>query len=159
MRRRALIAGLTVALPAAVGSAAWAAPLSAADLADLKRAYAASALASSEAPVVREERRLREPSPGFMLGAALGAWTAARDQLDYDLKNPQAAGPPHASQGPADVDAIDQDCREEEAAFERLEARGRTLSLDPSEVLEAAALPEPAVLDAWRARRGHAPAC
>ena len=156
MRGRAQIAGLAAAI-AAAGSAAWAASLSAADLADLKRAYVAAALASSEAPAVREERRLREPSAGFMLGAALGAWTAAHDELAYDLANPQAAGAPHASQGPADRDAIDEACREEKAAFARLQAR--SLDLEPAAVLEAAAVPDPALLDAWRARRERAPDC
>jgi len=93
-----------------------------------------------------------------MIGAALGAWSAARDQLDYDLKNPSAAGPPHASQGPADLDAIDQDCRDEKVAFERLEIRSRALDLEPAEVLKAAAMADAALLDAWRSRRNRAPA-
>ena len=127
--------------------------------ADLKRAFNAAALSTSEEPAVRAERTRGEPSPGFMIGAALGAWTAAREQLDYDLKNPSAAGPPHASQGPADLDAIDQDCRDERVAFERLETRSRALDLEPATVLKAAAIANPALLDAWRSRRDHAPAC
>lgn len=151
-----LCAGLAaLALPARAAS------LSAADVADLKRAFAAAALSTSEEPAVRAERARvgREPSAGFMVGAALGAWTAARDQLDYDLKNPSAAGPPHASQGPADLDAIGQDCREEKVAFERLQMRSRALELEPAAVLRAAAVADVALLEAWRARRDHGPAC
>jgi hypothetical protein len=146
-------------LALAIPALAWAAPLSPADRADLARGFAASALSSSEEPAVRAERALREPSAGFMLGTALGAWTAAREQLDFDLKNPQAAGAPHASQGPANLDAVDDDCREEGAAFDHLESRSRALSLEPSQVLGAAGADEPALRNAWRERRDHAPAC
>lgn len=149
-----LCAGLS-----ALAFTARAETLSAADIADLRRAFAAAALSTSEEPAVRAERSRGEPSAGFMLGAALGAWSAAHDQLDYDLKHPSAAGPPHASQGPADLDAIDQDCRDEQVAFERLESRSRALGAAPVEVLQAAAIPDPVLLDAWRARRDHAPAC
>jgi hypothetical protein len=144
---------------AALALPARAASLSANDGADLKRAFAAAALSTREEPAVRSERARREPSSGFMLGAALGAWIAARDQLDYDLKNPSAAGPPHASQGPADLDAIGQDCSDETLAFSRLDKRSRALDLEPAEVLKAAAVPDPALPDAWRMRRDHAPAC
>ena len=149
-----LAAGLTLSGPAQAQAGA----LSPADRADLRRAYAAAALSSSEEPAVREERRLREPSTGFMIGAALGAWTAARDQLDYDLNNPQAAGAAHASQGPANLEAIDQDCREEKVAFERLTARADALAIAPADVLKAAGAEDPALPEAWRARRGQGPA-
>ena len=151
------------------GLAALALPARAADVSaaagdDLKRGFAAAALSTSEEPAVRAERARAgrvggEPSSGFMIGAALGAWIAARDQLDYDLKNPSAAGPPHASQGPADLDALAQDCRDEKVAFERLEMRSRALDLEPAAVLEAAAIADPSLLAAWRSRRGDAPAC
>ena len=144
---------------AALALPARAATLSAINIADLKRAFAAAALSTREEPAVRAERAHREPSAGFMIGAALGAWIAARDQLGYDLKNPQAAGPPHASQGPTDLDAIGQDCSDEQLAFTRLETRSHALGLEPAEVLKAAAVPDPALPDAWRMRRDHAPAC
>ncbi|MGZ3399495.1 MAG: hypothetical protein ACXWKX_09570 [Caulobacteraceae bacterium] len=152
--RPPLLLGLAIALLPAVVLAAG---LSPADQADLRRAYAASALSTSEEPAVRAERALRVPSTGFMLGAALGAWTAARDQLDFDLKNPAAAGAPHASQGAANLDAIDQDCREEKTAFDRLESRSRALGLEPSGVLEAAGSKDPALARYWGARRSGGP--
>lgn len=148
--RPPLLSGFLAALAPAVVLATGLPP---ADLADLKRAYAANALSSSEEPAVRAERALREPSAGFMLGAALGAWTAARDQLDFDLKNPAAAGAPHASQGAANLDAIDQDCREEKTAFEHLEARSRALGLEPGEVVEATGAKEPGLAETWLRRR------
>ena len=120
--------------------------------ADLKRAFAAAALSTSEEPAVRAERARGEPSAGFMLGAALGAWTAAKAQLDYDLKNPQAAGAAHASQGPANLEAIDEDCREEKVAFERLDSRSRALGLEPSQTLAMAGA-DAALAEAWRIRR------
>jgi len=135
--------------------------LSGADSADLKRAFAAASLSTSEEPAVRAERMRGEPSAGFMIGAALGAWTAAREQLDYDLKNPAAAGPPHASQGAPVDEAMEQDCREETTAFERLETRSRAQGLEPAAVLQAAAIPDPGLEDAWRVRtrQGSAPIC
>jgi hypothetical protein len=146
------------------GIAALAVPARAADLspgaaADLKRAFSAAALSTSEEPAVRAERTRGEPSAGFMLGAALGAWTAARDQLDYDVKNPSAAGPPHQSQGPPDLDAIEEDCRAEKVAFERLESRSRALGLKPAEVVRAAGMEDPGLAEAWRARSGGALPC
>lgn len=141
-------------------AAALAAGLSRGELADLKRGYAASALSSSEEPAVRAERDLREPSAGFMLGVALGAWTAARDQLDFDVKNPAAAGAPHASQGPPNLDAIEQDCREEQIAFDRLESRNRAAGLEPADALAAADVRDPGIASAWRSRRrGQSSAC
>ena len=157
-RTLGLAAGLAAGLVLFGAARAQAGALSPADEADLRRAYAAAALSSSEEPAVREERRLREPSTGFMLGAALGAWTAARDQLDYDLKNPQAAGAAHASQGPANLEAIDQDCREEKVAFERLTARADALAIAPTAVLKAAGVVDAALLEVWRSRSGQGPA-
>jgi len=104
---------------------------------------------------VRAERARGEPSAGFMIGAALGAWSAASAQLDYDLKNPAAAGPPHASQGAPVDEALDQDCREEKTAFDHLEARAR--DLDPAAIVQAAGAPDAALADAWRRRRDHPP--
>jgi hypothetical protein len=144
---------------AALALPARAADLSAAAAADLKRAFAVAALSTSEEPAVRAERARGEPSTGFMIGAALGAWAAARDQLDYDLKNPSAAGPPHASQAAPVDEALEQDCREEKTAFDRLEARSMAQGLDPAEVVEAAGAAGSSLADAWRRRRGHAPAC
>jgi hypothetical protein len=139
----------------ALAGAAAAVPVSAADQQDLKRAYAAAAPSASEEPTVRAERALRDPSPGFMLGAALGAWSAAHDQLDFDLKNPSAAGPPHATQGAPDLDAFDQDCHDELTAFQHLETRGQ--GLDPAAVTTAASAP-PALAKAWTNRRASGPA-
>ena len=144
---------------AALALPARAADLSAAAAADLKRAFAAGRQSTSEEPAVRAERARGEPSAGFMIGAALGAWSAARAQLDYDLKNPAAAGPPHASQGAPVDEALDQDCREEKTAFDRLEERSRAQGLDPAAVVAAAGGLDPALLDAWRFRRDHASAC
>jgi hypothetical protein len=128
---------------------------------DLRRAFLAAGQSASEEPAVRAERRQREPSAGFMLGAALGAWIAAGAQLDFDLKTPNAAGPPHASQSGDNDEAIEQDCAEEKTAFARLDARAAGLDLDPKSVLRLAAVPAPAdILPKWLARRaGPAAAC
>lgn len=154
--RRRLSSPLTAgALLVALGSPAVAAGLDAAGQADLRRAFAAASLSTSEEPAVRAERREREPSPGFMLGAALGAWTAAAAQLDFDIRNPTAAGPPHASQSGDNGEAIAQDCVEENTAFSRLDARAAALGPDPKSVLDLAGAPEPErTRSAWLKRRG-----
>jgi hypothetical protein len=139
--------------------AAGAADLSPSAQADLRRAYAAAALSTSEEPAVRAERRTREPSPGFMLGAALGAWTAAAAQLAFDLNNPAAAGPPHVSQTGHNDDALAQDCADETTAFTRLDSRAQALGLTPAAVTAAAGAPAMQAA-AWQTRRmGPAPAC
>ena len=121
---------------------------------ELRRAFLAASLSTSEEPAVRAERRQREPSSGFMLGAALGAWTAASAQLEFDLKSPNAAGPPHASQNGDNGEAIEQDCAEEKTAFARLDARATGLNLAPKTVLQLAAVPEAdLVLARWLTRR------
>ena len=96
-----------------------------------------------------------------MLGAALGAWTSARAQLDFDRDNPAAAGPPHVSQTGADDDALRQDCAEEAIAFQHLEARTAGLGLDPKAVAPlAAASGADQILFRWQARRaGPDPIC
>jgi hypothetical protein len=128
---------------------------------DLRRAFLVASMSTSEEPAVRAERRLREPSAGFMLGAALGAWTAAAAQLDFDLRAPNAAGSPHASQSGDNDDALQQDCAEEKTAFTRLDARAAGLDLDPKSVLRLAAVSIAAeILPRWLARRaGPADAC
>jgi hypothetical protein len=95
-----------------------------------------------------------------MLGAALGAWTAAAAQLSFDLKNPTAAGPPHVSQTGGDPDALAMDCDEEKTAFANLQDRSRAAALAPADVLGAAGVTDTAMADAWRAREaGPAKAC
>ena len=121
-------------------------------MADIRRAYAAASRSTSEEPALRAERLAREPSPGFRLGAALGAWTAAHAQLDFDLNNPTAAGPPHVSQTGSDDEALGQDCADERTAFDHLQTGSSALGLEPAQVLAAAALSDPALLSAWRAR-------
>ena len=144
----------------AAASPAFAASLSATDQADLRRAYEAAKLSTSEQPALRAERRDREPSPGFLLGAALGSWTAAAAQLSFDLNNPTAAGPPHVSQTGGDQDALAMDCDEEKTAFANLQDRSRAAALAPADVLGAAGVTDTAMADAWRAREaGPAKAC
>ena len=125
--------------------------------ADMRRALAMVGPSASEEPAMRQERQAREPSPGFMTGAALGAWINAAAQLDFDLKNPAGVGPPHVSQDGDDPDAILQDCADEKTAFTRLEARSRSLGLTPDEVIAAAgATRSSSALTAWLTRRSGA---
>ena len=86
-----------------------------------------------------------------MLGAALGAGVNAAAQLDFDQKNPTAAGPPHVSQTGGDADALAQDCADEKIAFIRLESRRQALQLEPVQVLAAASM-QGANLPMWQAR-------
>ena len=125
--RRRASSWLILAIVALGATPSLAADLAAGDRIDLQRALKAVGPSSSEEPAVRLERQTREPSPAFMLGAALGAWASARDQLDFDLRNPAAAGAPHASQGAANADAIADDCSEEAVAFGHLDDRARAL--------------------------------
>jgi hypothetical protein len=129
-------------------------------LADVRRAYAAAQLSTSEEPAVRAERSIQAPSPAFMLGAALGAWTAATAQLDFDIKNPTAAGPPHASQTGTDDEALRQDCADEMKAFTRLDSRAGALGLTAAQVVGAAGVADQELAEAWTARRtGPVKAC
>jgi hypothetical protein len=123
---------------------------------DLRRAYAAASLSTSEEPAVRAERQARDPSPAFMLGAALGAWTAAAAQLAFDVRNPAGAGPPHASQTGHDDDAFAEDCADEKTAFSRLDSRSRALGLGPDQVIAIAGAPA-AQAAAWQARKAGPP--
>jgi hypothetical protein len=151
----ALLAGAQVllgALPIATG------PLCAAELdsyqrADLVRAMKAVGPSSSEAAAVRQEQKVGEPAPAFMLGAALGAWASARIQVEFDARAPEAAGPPHNSQSGDTEDYIRQDCAEEKTAFADLQSRSKALGLAPEQVLAAAGPGDPALLSAWRARQ------
>ena len=156
----ALVVALA-ASPFALASIAGAAELAADAKADIARAYAAASSSSSEEPAVRAERARREPSFGFMLGAALGAWSTAHAQLDFDLKNPMAAGPPHMSQTGDNDDALAQDCAEEKTAFAHLDARAAALGLTPADTLAASGATDAAPLAAaWQARKaGPAQAC
>jgi hypothetical protein len=124
---------------------------------EIRRAAEAVSLSTSEEPALRQERAVREPSPGFLLGAAYRAWTNATVQLDFDLSNPTAAGPAHASQNGELSDFIKAECREEAVAFENLERRSKALGVDASRVVAAAGAP-PADAAAWIKRRGGAAA-
>jgi hypothetical protein len=122
--------------------------------ADIKRAFAAVGLSNSEEPAVRQERQAREPSPGFMVGAALGAWTNAAAQLDFDLKNPAGVGPPHVNLDDGPADFIQQDCADEKAAFDRLATRSQALGLTPQQVAAAAGAADKGVATVWQMRQG-----
>ena len=82
-------------------------------------------------------------------------WMAinAAAQLDFDLKNPASAGPPHVSQTGGDPEALVRDCDDEKTAFDRLESRRRSLGLEPQQVLSAASLAQE-ILRAWQSRQG-----
>jgi hypothetical protein len=154
LKRRLSPPALALIMASLQGSPSLAAGLDGPGQSDLRRAFLAASASSSEEPAVRAERLQREPSSGFMLGAALGAWTEARYQLDFDLKTPGAAGPPHVSQNGANDEAIEQDCADEKTAFQRLDSRTASLGLDAKSVLQMAAAPgADAVLVRWLARR------
>lgn len=127
--------------------------------AEIGRAAEAVGLSASEQPALRQERAIREPSPGFMLGAAYRAWANAAFQLDFDLGNPTAAGPAHASQNAALSDFIKDECREEAAAFDNLESRSRGLGLDAQAVAAAAGASQADAASWVRRRAGPAAAC
>lgn len=151
--RRSSVAG-AVLIICLNGSSSFAAGLDGPGQTDLRRAFLIASTSTSEEPAVRNERRIHEPSAGFMLGAALGAWTSARGQLDFDLNNPAAAGPPHMSQTGDNDDALRQDCTDEKTAFERLEARASGLGLDAQTILTLSGAPNADQLQArWQARR------
>jgi hypothetical protein len=139
-------------LAAPLASPAPAAPLAPADRAELKRALAMVGPATSEEPAVRQERRARDPSAAFMLGAALGAWQSAAATLRYDLATPSGDGD--------DSEAIAIDCYDERIAFDHLQTRTSALGLTPPQVVEDAGLAPGEVLTAWRARQaGASPRC
>lgn len=142
-----------VVLPAPGAPPARAAELAPAAQTDLRRAIVMVGPSGSEEPALRQERRAREPTPGFMVGAALAAWLNAAAQLDFDLKNPAGAGPPHVGQTGGDPDAMVQDCFDEKLAFDHLETRSRSLGLTPDQVVVAAGARQSGALAAWRARR------
>jgi hypothetical protein len=126
--------------------------------AEIARGAAAVSLSTSEAPALRVERLNREPSPGFLVGAAYRAWSNAAGVLAFDLANPTAAGPAHASQNGALSDFIREECREEAAAFDALMQR-LPPGLDIIRVISAAG-GEPADAAKWADRKaGPASAC
>jgi hypothetical protein len=124
--------------------------------ADLRRALTLVGPSTSEEPALRLERQTREPSPAFLLGAALGAWINAADQLDFDRDHPTAAGPPHASQSGGDPDALAQDCADEKLAFAHLKTRVEAMGMSAEQVAATASL-DHGVLDAWRKRTAARP--
>jgi hypothetical protein len=118
--------------------------------AEIRRGLATAGHSASIEPAMRTERSSREPSAGFTLGAALGAWINAAAVLDYDLKTPSGDGDDSA--------AIAEDCFDERTAFGHLERGRERLSLEPDEVLGAA--DGSGAVEAWRRRQaGPLPAC
>jgi len=147
--RPCLLALCLLAAPLASLAAAQLAP---ADQAELRRALAMVGPSTSEEPAVRQERRARDPSAAFMLGAALGAWESAAATLRYDLATPSGDGD--------DSEAIAEDCYDERIAFDHLQTRTSALGLTPPQVVEGAGLASGEVLTAWRARQaGASPRC
>jgi len=144
------LALLGVAVLAVLGtSAAQAATLGAKARAELRRGVAAVGPRTSDEPALRLERQTREPSAGFRLGAALGAWTSAAATLAYDLKTPSGDGD--------DSETIHLDCYDEKLALAHLEAGRQALGLTPRQVLDGAGVAEPGLLAAGRARQSAAP--
>jgi hypothetical protein len=147
--RPCLLALCLLAAPLASLAAAQLAP---ADQVELRRALAMVGPSTSEEPAVRQERRARDPSAAFMLGAALGAWESAAATLRYDLATPSGDGD--------DSEAIAEDCYDERIAFDHLQTRTSALGLTPPQVVEGAGLASGEVLTAWRARQaGASPRC
>jgi hypothetical protein len=132
----ATLAGPQVAAAAALGPT---------DAQDLRRAVEMVGASASEEPAVRRERETREPSAGFMLGAALAAWTNAAAILRYDLETPSGDGD--------DSEAIAIDCFDERTAFDHLEARVRTAALTAPYLIDVAHLSGVGRDAAWLARR------
>jgi hypothetical protein len=111
---------------------------------------------TSEEPALRLARQSGELSPGFFLGAALGAWLNAAAQLQFDRDHPAAAGPPHVSQSGDDPDALAQDCAEEKLAFVHLQSHVQAMGVTAEQV--AAAVPlDGDRLAAWRSRASTTP--
>lgn len=161
--RRPVLIGLVAGARVLLGALpVCGAELDAYQRADLTRAMKMVGPSTSEASAVRTEQKVGEPSPAFLLGAALAAWTSARAQVEFDARSPEAAGPPHNSQSGDTDDYVRQDCAEEAAAFADLQGRSQALGLAPAQVLAAAAaaVADPAALPAWRARAaGPVAAC
>ena len=132
-----------------LAAGAQAAEIDAALRAELRRGVAAAGHWASDEPAMREERKTREPSAGFSLGAALAAWTNAAAQLDYDLKTPSGDGD--------DSEAIHLDCVDEALTLDHLESRRQALGLTPDQVIAAAGGFTPEVLAAWRVRQAAPP--
>lgn len=128
--------------------------------AEVRRAVGAVGGFTSEEPALRQERRAREPSAGFLLGAALGAWMNATAQLDFDLRNPQGVGPAHAHLAQDGADLLREECRDEAVAFERLEARAKAVGLAPDAATAAGGVALGGTAQAWIQRRpGPVAAC
>jgi hypothetical protein len=126
--------------------------------ADALRGFGMVSLSTSEQPALREERRVREPSAGFLLGSALAAWINAAAQLDFDLKNPAGVGPPHVALGGENTDYIAVECREEQQAFVTLESRRQDLSLPLPQAASFLERSGAEYLTAWKDRQSGAPA-
>ena len=151
MIRHAPLLALLITVQATAGAVAHAGE-TAADPAEVRRGFSAVGPAASDEPAHRLERQRREPSAGYGLGAALGAWISAAAALDYDLKTPSGDG--------GDAEAIEQDCYDERTAFAHLEARRQALALTPPQVAAAAGIADPTVLPAWTHRQaGPPPRC
>lgn len=116
---------------------------------ELRRGFQAVGDKASEEPALRLERQTRDPSPAFMLGTALGAWSAASDALNYDLANPSGDGDDSA--------AIEMDCYDEKLAFDHLEARRQALDLTPEEVVTAVGARSATLAASWATRKAGAP--
>jgi len=96
---------------------------------EIRRGFVAAGSKTSEQPALREERDRREPSQGFMIGVALGAWSNAAAQLQYALEVPSGDGD--------DTAAIDLDCQEEGTAFKDLQARSQAAGLAAAQLVAA----------------------
>ena len=128
--------------------------------AEIRRAVGIVGGFTSEEPALRQERGSGEPSPGFLLGAALGAWMNAAAQLDFDLKNPQGIGPAHAHLGQEGADILREECREEAVAFEHMETRAKALGLTPEAAAAAGGVASGGTAEAWiRRRQGPVAGC
>jgi hypothetical protein len=133
----------------ALGGTACGAEIGGALQAELRRGFVAAGTRTSDEPALRLERQSREPSQGFRLGAALGAWINAAETLDYDLKTPSGDGD--------DTETIHLDCYDEKLTLERLETARRSLDLAPEAALKGAGVANAGVLAAWRSRQAAAP--
>ncbi len=122
--------------------------VAAASMADVRRGVLAAGSKTSQQPALRQARESGEPSDGFKLGVALGAWSNATDQLSYDLKIPSGDGD--------DIAAIDLDCQEERVAFSDLQTYRQAAGLEMS-ALAGAGRPEDADLTARLTARANGP--
>jgi hypothetical protein len=117
--------------------------------ADIRRGLAAVGPSTSDQAALRAATTRGEASPGYRLGAALGAWRNAATGLDFDLHNPSGDGD--------DSEAIRIDCFDERVAFARLDAARVALAMTPREVVMAAGGAGSGALEAWREREAAAP--